>query len=122
MNTWDIASVCHEVNRAVCEAAGDHSQKPWAEAAQWQRDSANKGVNFAIDNPGAAASAQHDAWMADKIADGWVYGPVKDAAAKTHPCLVPYHQLPFEQRVKDHTFRAVVAALLPYRWSAGVGA
>ena len=24
------------------------------------------------------ASAQHDAWMADKIADGWRHGEVKD--------------------------------------------
>jgi len=106
-----IARVCHEVNRAICEAAGDHSQKPWGAAEEWQRASAIKGVYFALFNPDAPASAQHDAWTADKIADGWVYGPVKDADAKTHHCLVPYEDLPFEQRVKDHTFRAVVAAL-----------
>lgn len=110
MTDEETARICHEVNRAVCEAAGDHSQKPWSEAEQWQRDSAIKGVRFARANPDAPASAQHDAWAADKVADGWVYGEVKDAAAKTHPCLVPYDALPFEHRVKDHTFRAIVAA------------
>jgi hypothetical protein len=107
-----VARVCHEINRAICEAAGDTSQRPWLEAEAWQRESAIKGVEFAVANPNAGASAQHDAWMADKIADGWVYGPVKDAAAKTHPCLVPYDQLPFEQRVKDHTFRAIVKTMV----------
>ena len=106
-----IARVCHEVNRALCIAYGDMSQKPWDEAEQWQRDSAIKGVQFAINNPTAPASAQHDAWMADKIANGWREGLVKDSVAKTHPCIVPYEQLPIAQQVKDHTFRAIVRAL-----------
>lgn len=106
-----IARVCHEVNKAICEASGDMSQKPWNFAEQWQRDSALRGVRFAIDNPEAPASAQHEAWMSDKISDGWKFGSVKDAEAKTHPGIVPYDQLPFEQRVKDHAFRAVVATM-----------
>lgn len=106
-----IAAVCHEANRAVCEAAGDFSQKPWDEAEQWQRDSAIAGVRFALANPDAHANAQHDAWAADKLADGWVYGAVKDPVAKTHPCMVPYEDLPFGQRVKDHVFKAIVREL-----------
>lgn len=106
-----IARVCHEANRALCEAFGDHSQKPWGEAEQWQRDSAVRGVRFALDNPEAPPSAQHEAWLADKVADGWTYGPVKDAAAKYHPCCVPYEKLPPEQKAKDYVFKAVVRAL-----------
>lgn len=105
-----IARACHEANRAICETFNDHSQKPWAEAEDWQRDSAIKGVQFALDNPDAPPSAQHDAWTADKLAQGWRYGEVKDPAAKTHPCLVPYEDLPAEQRVKDAVFKAIVNA------------
>lgn len=111
MRHEQIARACHEVNRAICEAAGDTSQKSWNEAEQWQRDSALRGVTYAIANPNGPASGQHDAWMADKIADGWVHGSAKDVIAKTHPCIVPYDELPFDQRVKDHTFRAIVATL-----------
>lgn len=106
-----IAKACHEANRVWCQANGDDSQKHWQDAEQWQRDSAIKGVEFAIANPDAPDSAQHDAWMADKIAQGWVYGEVKDAEAKTHHCIVPFDQLPEFQRKKDTLFRAIVNAL-----------
>lgn len=104
-----IAELCHEANRAICEAQGDHSQKPWAEAPGWQRESAINGVQFHLTNPDASPSASHENWMAEKVATGWVYGPTKDADTKTHPCICPYADLPFEQRVKDHVFKAIVA-------------
>lgn len=107
-----VAKLCHEANRAICEAAGDHSQKPWDEAEEWQRESAIKGVRFRLANPTATPEDQHNAWCADKISDGWVYGDQKDSVAKTHPCLVHYAKLPFEQRVKDHVFQAIVATCL----------
>ncbi len=103
--------MCHEANKAYCESVGDASQRPWNNAADWQRESAIKGVQFALANPDAPASAQHDAWLKDKIDAGWKYGPVKDAAKKEHPCCVAYELLPKEQRKKDALFRAVVAAL-----------
>ena len=107
----DIARVCHEVNRAFCESFGDTSQVAWADAPQWKRDSAYNGVRFVIDNPDAGDSAQHDAWMAEKAAAGWTYAEVKDDEAKTHPCMVPFDQLPPEQQAKDRLFRAVVRAM-----------
>jgi hypothetical protein len=106
-----IAYVCHAVNKAWCEANGDTSQKPWEEAEQWQRESAVNGVAFRINNPEAPASTQHEAWMADKVANGWVYGEVKDAVAKTHPCMVPYNELPIVDRLKDKLFQSVVDTL-----------
>lgn len=105
-----IALICHETNKAFCDSIGDSTQQHWYQAKEWQRQSAIKGVEFAINNPGAPASAQHEAWMRDKEADGWTWGPVKDAAKKEHPCLVPYDELPREQRIKDHLFRGVVKA------------
>lgn len=106
-----IAEVCHEVNRALCEVFGDNSQKPWAEAEEWQRESAIKGVQFALDNPTAPPSAQHEAWLTDKERAGWRYGEVKDAEAKTHPCMVPYADLPADQRLKDVLFKDIVNTL-----------
>jgi hypothetical protein len=112
MDVEQVARVCHDTNKAYCETIGDHSQKSWEEAAEWQRQSAIKGVEFALANPDAPASAQHDAWLADKERDGWKLGPVKDEARKEHPCMVPYDQLPIEQRLKDHLFKAIVRAFV----------
>ena len=106
-----IAIICHEANKAWCEVNGDNSQKHWAESEQWQRDSAISGVEFKINNQDAGEDAQHNAWMADKIKDGWVYGEIKDAEKKTHPCIVPFNELPEFQQKKDTLFCAIVNAL-----------
>ncbi len=107
-----IAAVCHAVNAAYCASLGDMSQSSWAEAAKWQQESAILGVQFVIDNPNAPPSAQHESWMKDKAEEGWVYGETKDATAMTHPCMVPYDELPQEQRTKDSLFQAVVRQML----------
>lgn len=102
------ARLAHEANRLWCLIIGDDSQKPWDEAPGWQKDSARMGAQKAL--AGAGPIELHESWMNDKLAAGWVYGAVKDAEKKTHPCLVPYVQLPLEQRVKDYVFRAAVNA------------
>ena len=112
MTIEQIALVCHEANRAYCMTIGDYSQKPWEQADQWQRDSAIAGVMYAREHPDAPPFAQHEAWLRDKRLDGWVYGQVKDAALKTHPCMVDYDELPIEQRLKDALFVAVVRTFL----------
>lgn len=110
MNQEMIARVCHEVNRAYCQALGDDSQPAWEDAPMWQRDSARAGVDLHM-RKNVGPEASHESWMAQKVIDGWVYGPVKDAERKTHPCIVPFDMLPREQQAKDFIFRAVVHAL-----------
>jgi RyR domain len=112
MNIEQIAKVCHETNKAYCETIGDTTQKDWWHAEPWQRDSAMKGVEFALANPNAPASAQHEAWLRDKEKDGWKYGTIKDAVKKEHPCYVPYDELPIEQKIKDYLFKHVVRAFI----------
>lgn len=111
MEKEQIARVCHEVNRAYCQALGDNSQPPWEEAADWMKTSAMNGVNLHIANPNAGPEASHESWMAEKEATGWKFGPVKDADLKEHPCMVPFKELPKDQQAKDFIFRAVVHSL-----------
>lgn len=106
-----IAIVCHQANKKWCEANGDESQKDWKDAEDWQKESAISGVRFRLENPDAKKDAQHNAWMKEKIDQGWVYGIVKDAEKKTHPCIVPFEQLPVFQQKKDALFCAIVDAL-----------
>jgi hypothetical protein len=112
MNPEQIAKVCHATNKEYCHTIGDDSQKSWDEADQWQRDSAVAGVNFALSHIGSSPEDQHNSWLIDKKNNGWVYGPVKDTEKKEHPCIVPYAELPLEQRIKDYLFKAIVQAFV----------
>jgi hypothetical protein len=111
MNEDQIAQFTHEMNKAWCECNGDFSQTSWTKAPEWQRSSAIAGVSFRLRNPNAPPSAMHDSWMDQKITDGWVFGEVKDADKKTHPCMVPFDQLPAEQQFKDKLFSLIVDTL-----------
>ena len=47
------------------------------------------------------ADNTHDVWAAQRIKDGWTYGPKRDDLNKKHPCLVPYTDLPESEKVYD---------------------
>ena len=107
-----IARVTYEANRAYCEATlFDYSFLPWDAAPLWQQETNVAGVLGILDGSITTDEQSHASWLAVKVAEGWTYGPIKDPVAKTHPCMVPYAQLPAEQRRKDALFRAVVHAL-----------
>jgi hypothetical protein len=111
MRPEEIARVAHEVNRAYCQALGDHSQPAWEDAPDWQRESELNGVALHLQRPEAGPEASHVAWLEEKLRTGWRYGTKKDPVAKTHPCMVDFAALPIEQQAKDFIFRAAVHAL-----------
>ncbi len=110
---WLIAKTCHEVNRAYCrEVMADHSHVPWEETDEALRLSIYDGVVKHFENPELTPEESHVAWCEYKRAEGWVFGNLKDSVAKTHPCLMTYHQLHSHDRAKDHMFKAVCNAMM----------
>ena len=64
------------------------------------------------------AENTHEVWAAQRIKDGWTHGPTRDDAARRHPCLVPYADLPesekeYDRRTATEALKAVIA--LGYR-------
>lgn len=64
------------------------------------------------------AENAHDHWAQQRIADGWTYGPERDDGSKKHPDLVPYDDLPDQEKQYDRitameTLKAIIA--LGYR-------
>lgn len=112
-----IAKICHQANKAYCELQLDASQPDWDVAPSWQIESAIKGVEFCLDNPDAPPSVNHESWLKQKTDEGWVYGEVKDAINKTHPCCVPYDKLPEEQKAKDYLFKGIVDSLRQFAFA-----
>jgi len=43
----------------------------------------------------------HEVWAKTRFDQGWTYGPERNDAEKKHPCLVPYVDLPEEEKVYD---------------------
>ena len=56
----------------------------------------------------------HDTWVRIRKAQGWTIGPERDDGRKEHPCLVPYDELPEEEKESDRqttlaTLRGLIA-------------
>jgi hypothetical protein len=47
------------------------------------------------------AECEHDGWREQTHRAGWSYSPVRDDAARQHPCLVQYATLNEEEKEKD---------------------
>lgn len=107
MNIEKIAKLCHEINRIFCEFLGDNSQAPWDQAPDWQKQSCIAGVKAFCQNPLKTPEQSHQDWMDYKLKEGWTFGPKKDPVIKTHPCILPYSELPEEQKLKDLFFLTI---------------
>lgn len=43
----------------------------------------------------------HEVWAEGRTKEGWTYGPVRDDDRKETPCLVPYKDLPENEKDFD---------------------
>lgn len=55
----------------------------------------------------------HDVWAKQRLSEGWTFGPARNDALKTTPCLVPYDELPesekeYDRRTAMETIRFIV--------------
>lgn len=124
-----LAAACHSAWYAYTVLALGEEGERWARAPAWQQRSIREGVRFWDDYVDAhtqavargpreevyamLAAASHDNWMNLKQVEGWVYGEVKDPEKKTHPCMVPYAELPEAQRKKDEVVLQAYFAVRP---------
>ena len=49
----------------------------------------------------AIAENAHDVWAVERQAQGWTYGPQRNDEMKLTPCMVPYSQLPENEKTFD---------------------
>lgn len=96
----------HEAVKALNDAHNEYTI-PW----EANKASVCAGIERLLGKDGNESfEDNHNAWMAYKYAEGWVYGETKSAEAKTHPCLVPFLSLPPIQQAKDMIFSGIVRA------------
>jgi hypothetical protein len=55
---------------------------------------------------------EHRRWIAERIAHGWRYGPMRDDRQMLHPDMVPYESLSNAAKEKDrNAVRVLLSAL-----------
>lgn len=104
------AKIAYEAARTWCEHHNHPALVPWEQAEEAARESVRKGVVGVL--AGNTPRDSHANWTQTRLADGWVYGEVKDEKQKTHPNLVPYDDLPSDQRAKNILFVDSVKATM----------
>ena len=106
----NIAKVCHAANKAFCEVNGDFSHLDWEDLSEDAKDTYVQAVRWQW-KMGLSPEEQHDFWVKSKLQDGWIWGKVKDVEKKIHPSLIPWSELPLDEKFKDHLFVNIVKAL-----------
>lgn len=43
----------------------------------------------------------HEVWAKKRIEEGWKYGAIRNEEKKEHPCLIPYEELPEQEKEYD---------------------
>jgi len=43
----------------------------------------------------------HEVWAQNRLNEGWVYGNERSDTLRTHPCLIPYDELPEIEKEYD---------------------
>ena len=105
-----IARSVHFLMAAFAVYHGEKDQVAWKDLDVDRRIVVKQNVMATLQ--GATPEDLHDAWVYALEEAGWVYGETKDPEAKTHPCLVPFEELPDYQKEKDFLFQAAVFAAL----------
>lgn len=49
----------------------------------------------------AMAKNVHEVWAQTRISQGWSFGKERNDELKQHPCLIPYEELPEEEKEYD---------------------
>lgn len=56
----------------------------------------------------------HDVWASQRIAQGWTFGHERNDTRKETPCLVPYGELPEEEKDYDRATAMSTLRLIRY--------
>lgn len=79
-------------------------------ARNWKDESVKNNDDDVISE--VVAAAVHETWMQGRLKQGWKYGPERNDALKTNPCIIPYADLPESEKAYDReTARTVVRVL-----------
>lgn len=118
MNQYKIAEILHNAISAIPRTDGSVIV-PWDALNGVLKDRAVDTVRCLMTDRMALgveipAKELHDIWHANMIDMGWYYGPTYSFEQKLHPSMVPFDELPDDEKIKDAIWSGIIYALYPY--------
>lgn len=112
MKIETLAGMVHEANRVYCHSIEQYDKEPWDMTPKIIQYSIEQGIKFLAANPDQTPEQMHENWFQYKLDEGWTYGTEVDVAEKKHNCMMPYAELPENEKLKDRIFHAIVHEFL----------
>lgn len=118
MNQYKIAEILHNAVSAIPRIDGS-VMVPWDALNGILKDKAADTVALLMEKSimfahGMSDEYLHDIWHANMIEMGWAYGPTYSLEHKLHPSMVPFNELPDDEKIKDAIWAGIIYALYPY--------
>src|SRR6266700_2352439 len=100
-----IAEVCHVANMTVQKLLHDECPSlSWDDEDEFIKKTSVGEVQMIL--AGRNPEDTHNEWCERLFDQGYICGLVKSREMKTHPCLVPFNDLPVEQKRKVRMIHA----------------
>jgi hypothetical protein len=103
-----MARVAHEINKQICILNGEQALNYEDMPAYIIENMEESILNL---DEGRTLGSSHSEWLKERIAQGWVYGPVKDTENKISPLICPFEDLTYSQKVKNCIFVGIKNAV-----------
>lgn len=101
MQPWDcLAEEIREMNRTQADSIGAKLKAVRCDIAPWC-DFRGEKFLFTAEEIELMAKMEHERWCAQKMAQGWTYGQVRDERNKVHPSLVSFDDSRLSETEKD---------------------
>jgi RyR domain len=108
----EVAEECHVAVCGLQRIQHDPAPSPdWPFLNDDQRRIASEAVRMIRSGATPSAQAHHEWWFGEMTAAGWAQAAKYDPAARVHPNLVHWDDLPEGERDKDRMFLAVVRVM-----------
>lgn len=112
MKVSNIALLAHAALNALAHILTGSDLIDWEAAAEDAKARLIAGIQMILDDPQATPEQQHEKWLAARQAEGWKHGKERDADKKISPLILPYAELPTDQKARDYVLFALVRSAM----------
>lgn len=95
-----LRNLSREIGKAAENIVGDRGERDAQDIGGGNAD-CNELPEELLELAEQMAERVHDVWMEERVRQGWSYGEKRDDVNKKHSCLIPYKELPEEEKIYD---------------------